>query len=110
MARMLQCPFCDNLLVRPIDIKFKEMEITGGICKCGAVYLYDRSGRNLGETYLDALTFLCRGDIEEALLLSPEDYEDADLEYDFNTNRLDARGPAGKTGRIIFVRLKKKKT
>ena len=104
--RTLQCPFCDNFLIRPVDIRFKEMEFTGGICKCGTVYLYDRTGHNLGEIYLDALTFLCRGDADRALSLGPEDYEDIDFEYDFHTNRVDARSAGGKRGRVIFVRLK----
>lgn len=107
-ARALQCPFCDNFLIRPVDIHFKGMELSGGICTCGAVYLYDRTGHNLGEIYLDALTFLCRGNIDKAMSLGPEDYEDRDFEYDFETNRLDARSASGRCGRIIFLRLKGK--
>jgi hypothetical protein len=38
--------------------------------------------------------------------LSPEDYEDRDFEYDLHSNRIDARSAAGKSGRVIFVRLK----
>lgn len=106
MARKLQCPYCNNFLIRPVEIRFKNMELTGGICTCGSVYLYDRTGRNLGEIYLDALTFLCRGDLDRALALAPEDYEDTDFEYDFQTNRIDARSASGKSGRVIFVRLR----
>jgi hypothetical protein len=91
-----------------VDIQFKGMEFTGGICTCGTVYLYDRTGHNLGEIYLDALTFLCRGDVERALSLSPEAYEDVDFEYDFATNRIDARSASGKSGRVIFMRLRER--
>jgi hypothetical protein len=108
MARVLQCPYCDNFLARPVDIKFRDMEFTGGICRCGTVYLFDRSGRNLGEIYLDALTFLCRGDIERALSLGHEEYEDVDFEYDYQTNRIDARSKSGKSGRVIFMRLRER--
>jgi hypothetical protein len=108
-ARPLQCPFCDNYLVEPIDISFKEMEFTGGICRCGAVYVLDRSGHNLGEIFMDALTFVCRGDIDNALALSPEDYETIDFDYDLKSNTTGKRGKAGKLSKIVFVRLKGEK-
>ena len=102
----LQCPFCNNLLARPVDINFKAMELTGGICRCSAVYVFDRTGHNLGEIYLDALTFLCRGDIDKALTLMPEDYEEETLGYDMNTNTISTRDDKrGRTGKLIFVRM-----
>jgi len=104
-AQPLQCPFCDNYLARPVEINFKSMEFTGGICRCGAVYLLDRSGRNLGETYMDALTFLCRDDIEKALSLSEEDYETVDLDYRYDSNTTGRRGGVGKSSKILFARL-----
>jgi len=102
----LQCPFCDNYLRPPVDIHIKSLEIIGGICTCGAVYVLDRRGHNLGEIYLDALTFLCRGDIDKALSLMPEDYEEVTLGYDINTNTISRReDKGGRTGKLIFVRL-----
>ena len=107
-ARPLQCPFCENYLAGPVDIRFKTLDITGGICSCGAVYALDRTGHNLGEIYLDALTFLCRGDIDKALSLTPEDYETETLDYDIHTNTVRWReNRTGRSGKIIFVRLKK---
>ncbi len=104
----LQCPFCNNLLARPVDINFKAMELTGGICRCSAVYVFDRTGHNLGEIYLDALTFLCRGDLDKALSLNPEDYETADFDYDQHTNTVSVgRDTARKSGKLLFVRFKK---
>jgi hypothetical protein len=103
--RPLQCPFCDNYLARPVDIKFKSMEFTGGICQCHAVYLYDRSARNLGETLMDALTFLCRDDIDKALSLAPEDYETIDLDYSFSRNTTGGRSGSEKSGKLLFARL-----
>jgi hypothetical protein len=103
----LQCPFCENLLRPPVDIRFKSLEITGGICTCGAVYVFDRRGHNLGEIYLDALTFLCRGDIDKALTLMPEDYEEETLDYEIHTNTISGReAKAGRSGKLLFVRLK----
>lgn len=106
MARLLQCPFCTNLLARPVDLRFKSMELTGGICRCGAVYVFDRTGHNLGEIYLEALTFACRGDAERALSLDPEEYETIDFDYDISTNTVGRRKKEGLSGRLLFVKLK----
>jgi len=105
----LQCPFCDNYLASPIDLRIKSLEITGGLCTCGAVYVLDRTGHNLGEIYLDALTFLSRGDIDKALSLTPEEYEEETLDYDVHSNTISRRDDrsSGK-GKIIFLRLKTK--
>lgn len=105
--RPLQCPFCDTYLIRPLEIRLRTIELLGGICRCGAVYALDRTGHNLGEVYLDAMTFLCRGDIDRALSLNPEDYDDMDYDYDYETNRLDARSKTGKVGRMLFIKLRK---
>ena len=103
----LQRPFCNTFLRPPIDLRIKSLEITGGICTCRAVYVYDRRGHNLGEIYLDALTFLCRGDIDRALMLMPDDYEEKTLDYDINTNTISGKEDnLGRTGKLFFVRLK----
>ncbi len=84
------------------------MELTGGICRCSAVYVFDRTGHNLGEIYLDALTFLCRGELDKALSLNPEDYETVDFDYDQHTNTVSiGRDRAIKSGKLLFVRFKK---
>jgi hypothetical protein len=104
----LQCPYCDNFLRAPVDINFKTMEITGGICTCGAIYAYDRTGRNLGGIFMDALVFVCKGNIDKSLALNPEDYDTADYDYDIHTNMLGRTSKTGKAGKLVFVRLKNK--
>ena len=108
MARVtpLQCPFCNTMLRSPIDINFKDMEFTGGICPCRAVYVLDRSGRNMGETYMDALTFLSRGDYDKAQNLDPAEYETNELEYNYQSNTIGARKAGEKQCKIIFARLR----
>jgi len=101
----LQCPFCDNFLAPPVDIKIRAIEITGGICSCGAIYALDRTGHNLGEVFMDALTFLCRGDIDKTMSLNLEDYETMDFDYDIHANLI-GKARMGKTGKVIFLRLK----
>ncbi len=107
-ARPLQCPFCDNFLRAPVDINIKDMELTGGICPCGAIYTLDRTGHNLGDIFMDALTFVCRGDMNKALSLDPEDYETEDFDYDMQSNTIGRRSGTGKLGKLLFVRLKGK--
>jgi hypothetical protein len=104
--RPLQCPYCDNYLGNPIDINFKSLDITGGICPCGAVYVLDRTGHNLGEIYMDALQFVCRGDIDRALALDPDDYESTEYDYDDKSNTTGRSGAKGKLCKLLFVKMK----
>ena len=105
-ARALQCPFCENHLRAPVDINFKDLSFTGGICPCRAVYVLDESGRAGGETFLDALAFACRGDIDKSLSLDPEEYETVEFDYDHRANTIGRRGSPAKLCKLYFVRLK----
>lgn len=109
-ARHLQCPFCDNYLRAPVDINFRDMEITGGICTCGAVYVLDRTAHNLGDIFMDGLTFVCKGDIDRALALNPGDYESVEFDYDVHANTIGRTGSAGKAGKLVFIRLSSEET
>lgn len=86
---ILNCPFCSKPLDEPHEIKTAlGNTFTGGKCECRAVFVYDRSGHNLGEAYMDALTFACDGDWDKALSLVPdEDYEVIELSYDSRRNK-----------------------
>lgn len=105
--RALQCPFCDNLLARPIDIRSGTTDITGGICSCSAVYVFDRTGHNLGQTFMDALAFACKEDYDKALSLLPEEYETETLDYDQHSNTASIREDRSRrSGKLFFLRLK----
>ncbi len=108
--RPLQCPFCENPLAPPLDITMGSLELTGGICTCGAVYVLDRTGRNLGATFMDALNFACKEDYDRALSLTPEEYETETLDYDpfSNTASVSEVRAMKKIPRLFFVRLRKK--
>jgi len=108
--RPLQCPFCDNLLASPVDIKLDVLEITGGICKCSAVYVLDLTGHNLGAIFMDALYFACNEDYDKALSLMPEEYETVTFDYDpySNTAIPSQDRSTQKTPRLLFLRLKEK--
>jgi len=101
----LQCPFCDNYLIAPVEVRIRAMELTGGICRCGAVYVLDRSGHALGEIFMDALTFACRGDLDMALALNQEEYETVEVDYNYHSNTT-GRGGRGKQSKVMFVRLR----
>ena len=101
----LQCPFCDNFLRAPIEINVKGIELTGGICTCRAIYVLDRTGHNFGDIFMDALAFVCRGDIDRALKLSPDDYETEEYDYDVHGNTIGRSSSSGKVGKMVFIRL-----
>ena len=102
----LQCPFCGNFLIAPVDIKMKSLEISGGICTCGAIYAMDRSGHNLGEIFMDALVFACKGDIDRAMSLDPGEYESADFDYNLQSNTVGGRARVGKLSKIVFIKMR----
>jgi len=102
----LQCPFCDNFLIAPVEIRIRTVELTGGICRCGAVYVLDRSGHALGEIFMDALTFACKGDLDMALSLDREEYETLELDYNYYSNTVGRGSGRGKQSKIMFVRLR----
>lgn len=111
-SRKPECPFCGRFFERPRDIKTKIGNIfAGGKCECGAAYVYDRSGRNLGEAYVDAMVYACDEDWDKAWQLTPEeDYEIRSVHYDADGHVIIERTrAAGRSGEnLLFVRLKKK--
>lgn len=108
---ILRCPFCDSPIEEPKEILSSfGNTITGGRCTCSAVYVYDRTGHNMGDAYVDVLNLACDGDLDKAWSMTPdEDYEIIELTY--NTRRHKFGGEAVRRGRpspgFLFVRLKK---
>lgn len=109
---MLRCPFCERPLSEPEEImsRFGNM-ISGGKCGCGAVFVYDRSGHNLGDAYVDALSLLCDDDMDKAWKLVPEkDYEVLELSYNSRRNKFGRGGVSrGRPSPMyLFVKMKEK--
>lgn len=53
------CPFCHHKIPRPAPVfETKHTSFDGGSCTCGAVYLVDSTGRNMGEVLLNAMSIL----------------------------------------------------
>ena len=103
------CPFCSSLLERPEETRASEMP--GGSCSCGAVYVCDVTGHNLGSALVEALLKACNGDSESAWELTPEEgYTERQLKnYDLETHQIIHGGVyQGRriAGTLLFIRLK----
>ncbi len=104
---ILRCPFCSRPLDETREIKARfGNTFTGGACECGAVFVFDRSGHNLGDAYVDALTYACNEDWDKAWSLNPdEDYEVKELSYDSRRNKFSGN-PRRSAGAYLFILLK----
>ena len=86
-------------------------EVLGGTCRtCGAIFVVDQSGKNVGEVMVQALGMAAdklSKDFSE--MIAGEDYEDAILNYDWRTHRSSgiSTGYMGGYGRLYVVKIKK---
>ncbi len=107
------CPFCDAPLQRPSGLEPARLgNFEYGTCTCGAIFVHDITGYNLGAAMIEALGLACKDDWDLAWgLVSGEDYEDVLLEnYDLESHMVH---PSGRTqegrrvrGALFFIRLK----
>ncbi len=107
------CPFCSQKLPRPRRVEPTRLgDFDFGVCQCGAVFVHDVTGHNLGAAMVEALGFACDNDWDLAWNLLPgEDYKDALIEgYDFDRHVVFPHGHdvEGKKirGALSFIRLK----
>lgn len=102
-----RCPFCNEWLKVPEDIKTETGEFVGGRCGCDAVYAYDPTGHNVGEAYLDALCFACGENW--AMLMPGDDYSEAVFNYDLRVHRLSPIKDIRRdySGKMVFIKIKK---
>lgn len=87
-----RCPFCYHKIEQPRELKErKPVEFPLGVCEhCGAVYVFDATGHNMGSAFIEALLFACNYDDSLAFSLSHgEDYVDAVIgPYDIITHKI----------------------
>jgi hypothetical protein len=108
----LRCPFCERPIQEPAELTSSfGNSFSGGECECGAMYVYDRSGHNMGDAYVDILTMAYAGDLEKAWSMTPdEDYEILELSYNTRRNKFGreivSRGRPSPS--FIFIRIKDK--
>ncbi len=107
------CPFCRTAFARPAELRLSAVEtVQGGICQgCGAIYVLDPTGKNVGEVMVQAIGMAAdRLSKQSADMVPDEDYEDIILNYDWRTHRSsgEAKGFLDRSGRLYFVKIKKK--
>lgn len=107
------CPFCGMDIGRPTEgAQRKLREFPTGRCECGAVYVSDTTGHNIGAAMVECLVTACNDHWDLAWELIPEDdYLTGTLDdYDEVTHQvipkrnLDGRAVRGV---LYFVRLHK---
>jgi hypothetical protein len=107
------CPFCGMDVGKPTEgVQRKMREFPMGKCECGAVYVSDTTGHNIGAAMVECLVIACNNQWDLAWELIPEDdYLTGTLEnYDEVTHQvvpkrnLDGRAVRGV---LYFVRLHK---
>ena len=107
------CPFCGVDVGRPTDgLQRKMREFPTGVCECGAVYVSEATGHNIGAAMVECLVTACRDNWDLAWDLVPEDdYLTGTIEnYDEVTHQVVAkRNLDGRAvrGVLYFVRLHK---
>ncbi|MDA8160781.1 MAG: PBS lyase [Desulfobacteraceae bacterium] len=105
------CPFCGQDVPPPEALRERKMvEFTQGACPCGAVFVSDQTGHNLGSAMVECLVLACHGNWELAWDLTPEeDYLTGQVDnYDELTHQvIETRNLEGRAvrGVLYFVRL-----
>lgn len=107
--RTLRCPFC----LSPVELQ-EGMQasfggtVDGGRCGCGAVFVHDRTGRLLGEAYMDALAMAFGWDYDAALGAESGSYEEAVVRFEPRIGKflLDEGGRFDRSPKYYFVRRK----
>ncbi len=86
--------------------------VEGGTCgTCGALYIVDPTGKNLGEVMMQALGMAAEKLLKDMADMVPgEDYEDAVLNYDIRSHRSTgiSKGFMDGSGRLYILNIKHK--
>jgi hypothetical protein len=78
--------------------------IISGRCVCGAVYVCDPTGHNVGEAYGDAIAF-AKGDWDIGNL-GLDEYVMKEMDYDLKSHsRVSVKGMNFHAGKLIFIRM-----
>ncbi|MCI4624477.1 MAG: hypothetical protein L3V56_00785 [Candidatus Magnetoovum sp. WYHC-5] len=106
------CPFCRECFLPPAEVSTTLGFFSGGVCsKCGAVYVYDASSKNMGEAFMDALVYACKEDWDYAMSLEAgKGYDDVYMSYVERNHSISikqAKTFYEKMGNMVFVKLRK---
>ena len=102
--RTLSCPFCGRSVEGPgpIDMPLGG-EAAGGRCECGAVYVYDETGHQLGGAFNDALVLLY-GNYDAAYSALEGEYEEETVTYERKTGRYVQGSASGPSPKYLFLK------
>ncbi len=107
-----RCPFCGTDLKRPEQMNLTPTDIVqGGACSCGALYLVDPTGKDVGSMMAQALNWAADTLGKGVGDLAPDvDYQDAILSYDWRTHRSTgiSRGYRDRYSRLYIMKVGKK--
>lgn len=110
-SREVVCPFCDRELSRPVTMAVTAGDArSGGRCACGALYILDETGKDVGEIMVLGLGIVADELAKTFADLVPgEDYEDVILSYDWRTHRSAgiSTGYMDGYGRLYVIKAKK---
>lgn len=106
-----RCPFCNAELRKPVETAVNQMETAqGGTCSCGAIYIVDPTGKNVGTVMIQALGMAADMLHKDVGQMDPDmDYEDAVLSYDWRTHRSSgvSTGYMDGYGRLYILKVNK---
>ena len=107
------CPFCGQDVGRPVEAVERKMdEFLLGECQCGAVYVSESTGYNVGSAIVECMVAACHDNADLAWELEPDvDYLSGRIEkYDEITHYVYESGEfEGRSinGLLYFIRLNK---
>jgi len=106
--KYLKCPFCFERIMdfREVESPFGDTHDGGGCGNCGAVFIFDRTGRLLGEAFMEAIALAYDWDYDKALEAADGGYEEMAVQYDTRSGRylLGDGGPMNRHPKYYFVR------
>lgn len=83
--------------------------VLGGTCRgCGAIYIMDPTGKNVGEVMMQALDMAAdKSSKDSTQMVQGVDYEDAILNYDWRTHRSTglSRSIMDRSGRLYVIKV-----
>ncbi|MGO9378842.1 MAG: DVU0298 family protein [Dissulfurispiraceae bacterium] len=99
-----ECPYCGKYISQPVPTRTEFVEIISGKCECGAVYVCDPTGHNVGEAYGDAMALATgQWNIGE---LGPDSYDMKEMFYNLKSHsRMSAKGLNMQCGKLIFIKM-----
>ncbi len=99
------CPFCEEKIPRPTarESVSTDEKFDGGLCKCGAIFILDVTGKAGGVALLEALASIADGDLDAGMKLQAGvDYKLEQVSYNPRTHSLDPKRVRARFGQPLL--------